>query len=550
MRRALLVLLVLFAVPLSAQMPPEMAEAQAKLASGDADAAIRILEPWLAANPTRLGAFNMLAAAYQRKGDFAKALENYNRAAQAPAFSAQAWFGIATVHAQQKNLDEAFRWLAKVRTTGSFDFDVLQSDPRLEEARKDPRWAKLKPSKEDFANPFVEKTRIIHEWVGEAKGSQFGWIARRIGDVDGDRVADVTTSAPTFAVEGQPAGRVYVYSSRSGKLLWTQTGKPGDQLGLGIEAAGDTNGDRIPDVVAGAPGAGRSYVYSGRDGKLLLTLGDGDPAELHGRHTAAAGDVNRDGHDDVLVGAPGKGAGRAYLYSGKSGELLHRYEGEEAGDQFGVAVAGDKGLIVVGAPGAGPRNSGRVYVYEGANAKPKYTFDSDETGGAFGGMFLSVVGDANGDRKPDIYATDWANNALGRSTGRAYLYSGADGKLLRVLTGENAGDGFGIGAGDAGDVDKDGRADLVIGAWQFSKPALSGGKIYVYSGDDGKLIRTITSRLPGETLGFDTTNVGDVDGDGVPDFLLTSAWSGVNGFQSGRMYIISGAAPGKRERAR
>src|SRR5207253_55791 len=118
----------------------------------------------------------------------------------------------------------------------------------------DPRFARLMPKPEDFANPFVEKVKIIHEWVGETKGDQFGWIARNIGDVDGDKVNDLTTSAPTYQVNGQPAGRVYVYSGKSGKLLWTQTGQPGDRLGIGIEGAGDTNHDGIPDVIAAAPG--------------------------------------------------------------------------------------------------------------------------------------------------------------------------------------------------------------------------------------------------------------------------------------------------------
>ncbi|HET8675879.1 MAG TPA: VCBS repeat-containing protein, partial [Blastocatellia bacterium] len=156
------------------------------------------------------------------------------------------------------------------------------------------------------------------------------------------------------------------------------------------------------------------------------------------------------------------------------------------------------------------------------------------------GMFLSAVGDVNKDATPDIYASDWNNNAKGTSTGRAYVYSGKDGKQLLTLTGEAAGDGFGIGVADAGDVNRDGHADLIIGAWQHASAALSGGRVYLYSGKDGSLLQTYTGRVAGETFGFDTTGVGDVDGDGVIDFLLTSAWSGIKGFQSGRLYIVSG----------
>jgi hypothetical protein len=154
-------------------------------------------------------------------------------------------------------------------------------------------------------------------------------------------------------------------------------------------------------------------------------------------------------------------------------------------------------------------------------------------------MFVSVAGDVDGDGVPDIYASDWSNGAKGPSTGRIYVHSGNTGQRLRTLTGATAGEGFGIGAATAGDVDGDGRADLVIGAWQFAGAAASGGRVTVFSGRDGSILREITGRVPGETLGFDAVGIGDVDGDGAIDLLITSAWSGVRGYHSGRMYIVS-----------
>src|SRR5581483_6238821 len=108
--------------------------------------------------------------------------------------------------------------------------------------------------------------------------------------------------------------------------------------------------------------------------------------------------------------------------------------------------------------------------------------DSDETGAALGAMFLTVAGDFDGDGVPDLYASDWSNSVKGPSTGRVYVYSGKDGHTLLTLTGETAGEGFGTSSSIAGDVDGDGRADLIVGAWQYGGAAIGGGRAYLYSG--------------------------------------------------------------------
>ena len=65
------------------------------------------------------------------------------------------------------------------------------------------------------------------------------------------------------------------------------------------------------------------------------------------------------------------------------------------------------------------------------------------------------------------------------------------------------------------------------------------------SGKDGALLKTYTCRVPGDTFGFDAVGMGDVDGDGTIDFLITSAWSGIHGFHSGRMFIVSSGVQGR-----
>lgn len=535
-------------------LPAEVAAAQASLAAGDVDGAIRALTTYFEKHPAAVAGRLLLANAYRQKGDLPRALAAYLAVSGPRPVRAQALFGAAGIQARLGHHDEAFELLRRVKASGAFDMDLVRTAPELAPLRSDPRLAQLAFRTDGFRDPFVEPVQVLHQWRGEAKGDQFGWIARGIGDADGDRVSDVATSAPTWGARGGPAGpgKVYLYSGRTGKLLWARAGRGREGLGTGLEGAGDVDGDGAGDVIAGAPGGDRAYVLSGADGRLLLTLAPDSAGEGFGQAAAEAGDWNGDGVPDLVVGAPGAngtgpGAGRAYVFSGRDGSRLALLEGERAGDGLGSIVAGARNgratPILVGAPRAGPSRRGRVYVYP-AGGGPKLVIEADSTGAALGGMFTSLVGDVDGDHVPDVYASDFSNSARGPSTGRVYVHSGATGRLLHTFTGEGPGDGFGIGSADVGDANRDGFDDLLIGAWQFSGAAPSGGRVYLYSGKDGALLRTITGRIPGETLGFDATGIGDVNGDGRIDFLVTSAWSNVNGFRSGRIYVISGRRPG------
>ncbi len=528
---------------------PSIPAALAHMGAKNYPAAIAILRVLVAREPENGRAHLVLASALQQSGAVVDAIAVLHRAAEMADIRGRAYFQLGVIYTVKKDVDEAFKWLDKARDSGQIDVTQIGANPKSAILRADPRFAKLFPSAAEYADPFVERVKVLREWVGEKEGDQFGWIARNIGDVDGDGVNDLTTSAPTNGDGGKGAGKIYVYSGRSGALLWAQKGSAGASLGIGIEAAGDVDGDRIPDVIAGAPGIDKAVVYSGRDGKTLLTLSGEAKGDSFGGMVTDVGDVDGDGHGDVMVGAAGndgagKDAGSAYLYSGKDGTLLATWRGQKAGDGFGSAgggaTVGRNSLIVIGAPNAGPKNSGRVYVYRGAESEPAFVIESDDKGANLGGMFVSVVGDVDADGVMDVYASDWSHRAKGPRTGRVYIHSGADGHRLFTLTGEAAGDGFGIGTADSGDVDGDGHDDLLIGAWQQADGAPSGGRVYLYRGKDGSLIKTYTAKVSGETFGFDTTGMGDVDGDGSNDFLLTSAWSAIRGTRTGRMFIISG----------
>lgn len=527
---------------------PSIPAAMGHFYRGDAAGAAKILEGVTAATPEDANAWRLLALCYRTSGDLDRSMSAYHKAIALEPKSPAAIFSLAGVFALKGNSDSAFALLARAKATHNYDMTQLEVDSAYVSLRQDARYAPLLPVAKDFANPFVEDVKVIREIDGDSTGDQFGWIARSIGDVDRDGVADFVTSAPTKDIGGTNAGRVYVYSSKSGNLLWSADGKPGEQLGTGVESAGDVDGDGTQDVIAGAPYSGRTYIYSGKDGHVLFTLRAENDSDSFGVHVSTAGDIDHDGHADFIVGAPangaaGKDAGRAYIYSGKDGHILLTLTGEHAGDAFGSTVAGytdtKRSFIVVGAPSAGSAKVGRTYVYEGLSKKPKFIIESDSTGRALGAMFVSIAGDVNGDGVPDIYASDFTNGARGPSTGRIYVHSGKDGKRLLTLTGETAGEGFGIGPATTGDVDHDGDADLVVGSWQYAGAATSGGRVYLYSGRDGHLEKTYTDRIPGDTFGFDAVGIGDVDGDGTVDFLVTAAWSGVHGNHSGRIFIVS-----------
>ena len=399
----------------------------------------------------------------------------------------------------------------------------------------------------------VEGCDVIATLLGEAPGDQFGWKSNNIGDIDGDDANDFVITSPGNDVGGSNAGRAYVYSGADGTLVFdSMIGSPGWRLGIDANAAGDVDGDGVPDFIVGAPfvGAGRAIVYSGADGSMIVTLNGEHGGDQFGFRVAGGRDVSGDGVPDVLVTAnlhdpSGRSnAGRVYVYSGADFSLVCLADGGAAGDQLGTAanMAGDlfgdpRSEFVVGARDAGPGSRGQAYVFtpgKDATCDIVFTLDPPEGHPAvdFGHLFADGDGDVDADGTPDVYVGDFPAN-------RAHVYSGETGAHLLTMQGDNGGQ-FGLGE-IVNDVNNDGHDDLFLAAWVSNQGGTRAGKAFVYSGADGEVLETFTHDIPGATFGFDAKGLDDVNGDGRADYVVTAASDQNN---RGVAYLIAGTIGG------
>ncbi|MEN8375404.1 MAG: FG-GAP-like repeat-containing protein [Gemmatimonadota bacterium] len=386
--------------------------------------------------------------------------------------------------------------------------------------------------------------------TGEAAGDQFGWVMDVVGDLDNDGANEFVISSPTNDAGGNNAGRAYVYSAATGQLIYTFTGtQPGAQFGHMVDGAGDVNNDGVPDIVVGAPFSanGRAVIFSGADGSVLYSIDGENAGDGFGTAVGRLGDVNGDGHDDVLITATGHdgglaNSGRVYVVSGIDGSVLVTKNSAASNSGFGTSVGGVGDLTADGVPdfGVGAQNApgnGRIYVLNGATGDTVFfSVAADGSGGSLGQFWLNPVPDINDDGLPEIFAVDISDNQGGSLAGKAYVISGADGSKLLRLVGEAAGDQFGIGRGIA-DVTGDGKGDLFLVGWLNDEGAPNAGKGYVYSGADGSVVRTFTSTVAGENLGFDAIGLGDVTGDGIYDYLISG---GISPSTPGHVHVVAG----------
>lgn len=388
---------------------------------------------------------------------------------------------------------------------------------------------------------FVESdARAIRVLEGEEVGDYFGWVAAAVGDLNGDGVQDWIIPA---IAEQEFTGRVKVFSGRDGSVLAVHTGQPGSALGFSVGAAGDPSGDGVPDYVVGGGNVG---LYSGADHTLIF---DVSATTGFGHSVAGAGDLNGDGIDDFAVGFQRfseqvTDGGKVFALSGADGTLLWARAGDVEGGFYGsgLGAVGDVNGDGVSELVVGSFGADLAQVLDGTDGTVVHTLrPSDlEAATTFGQFFASGGGDVDCDGVGDVFVGDY-NAGVGDAagTGGAYAFSGRTGSLLFHLVGRRTGEGFGPGRIVA-DVNGDGHADVLVGAYTSPEGGEAAGKAYLFSGRSGALLRTITATRATDNFGVDALSVGDVDGDQLPDFLITAVGEAFPGTASGRAYIVAG----------
>jgi len=406
--------------------------------------------------------------------------------------------------------------------------------------------------------PFGRQDRFYNEkrsallQLGNNGGSQQTWIRMPKNATVLKTTMGVTIQAPSKQTMDNTPDLIF------------QGQQPNGDFGWKLSSAGDVNKDGFDDVLitaernnTGGEHNGRAFIYFGKqsiDNTASVELSGSGCGGYFGVSCSGAGDVNGDGYSDVLVGESHNDtkftqAGCVYLFHGNTTmdnvsdmAFIGDYEGARLGQS--VSIAGDVNKdgcdeVILGSywADANGLRSGYAVLYSG-NGTRIADFPGEAPDDKCGRV--ANAGDVNGDGFDDVIVGAFGNNAGGIDAGRAYIYYGGkqmDNLSDVVITGGAAGDNWGAVVSGLGDVNGDGYDDVIVTGYTHTNFV----SIY-YGGQqmDGNADVTIHSPITGDCIGYSAAGAGDVNGDGYSDIIVGAPDATFDGVKTGGAYVYFG----------
>ncbi|MCF2490952.1 FG-GAP-like repeat-containing protein [Dyadobacter sp. CY347] len=368
------------------------------------------------------------------------------------------------------------------------------------------------------ANAMVESNQL-NAWMGGVVASA--------GDVNGDGYSDVMVAASMYDNGESNEGVVFLYNGSASGIntaapVILEANQKDARFGAFVSSAGDINKDGFSDIIIGAHmfkngqnNEGAAFVYYGSAQGISkapsLVLESNQPEANMGNAVGLAGDVNGDGYSDVVVSA------RAYS-NGQSKE-------------------------------------GVVFVYHGSAAGLNTTpvlIEQNQPNAMFG-FCATGAGDVNGDGYSDILVGARLFDKGQADEGAVFIYHGSalgisSGAVATVLGSNQANAYLGHSVASAGDVNGDGYSDIVVGASMYDKGQTNEGAAFVHYGSaQGVNIAAaiVLEKNQAEAqMGYSVASAGDVNGDGYADVIVGAMFYDNGQNNEGAAFIYQGSATG------